>query len=97
MKPIKEILQERGGTHGDFTYNSQAAQDLKDVMHSHQNWETLSSVQKEAIHMICHKLGRIAAGNPNFADHWLDLSGYAILVVERLEANEYDKTQNKKK
>ena len=79
-----EILAQRGKTHGDFTYNSQAAQALKDVMQSHQNWETLSSVQKEAVHMICHKLGRIAAGNPNIADHWDDIAGYATLVSERL-------------
>lgn len=81
---LQATLEERGTTHGDFSDNSRAAQELKRVMQSHQNWEHLTDVQKEAIHMICHKLGRVAAGDPNHKDHWLDLAGYATLVSERL-------------
>ena len=36
----------------------------------------------------CQNLGRILAGDPNFHDHWLDISGYAKLVADRLEGVE---------
>ena len=34
--------------------------------------------------MIVHKIARILAGDPNHADHWHDIAGYAILVEERI-------------
>ena len=34
--------------------------------------------------MICHKLGRIINGDPNYDDSWLDIAGYAQLIVNRL-------------
>jgi hypothetical protein len=33
--------------------------------------------------MIAHKIGRIMAGDPNFHDHWADLSGYAELAANK--------------
>ena len=38
----------------------------------------------EAINMICHKLGRIANGDPTYDDSWRDIAGYAMLVVRYL-------------
>jgi hypothetical protein len=38
--------------------------------------------------MICHKLGRIVNGDPNYADSWIDIAGYAKLVADRLEGKE---------
>ena len=35
--------------------------------------------------MIIAKLSRIIYGNPNHADHWIDIAGYAKLVSDRLE------------
>jgi hypothetical protein len=35
--------------------------------------------------MICHKLGRIGAGDPHYSDSWLDIAGYAKLVADRLD------------
>ena len=49
-----------------------------------QNWKSLSEVQKEALEMIQHKIGRILAGNPDHKDHWDDIAGYAKLVSDRL-------------
>ena len=34
--------------------------------------------------MILHKIGRIVAGDEMEPDHWLDIAGYATLVVLRL-------------
>jgi hypothetical protein len=44
----------------------------------------MSYVQREAIDMICHKLGRILSGDPSHPDHWLDIQGYARCAWERL-------------
>jgi hypothetical protein len=34
--------------------------------------------------MIAHKIGRILNGDPNYADSWIDIAGYAQLVADRL-------------
>ena len=44
----------------------------------------LSNEQKESLHMITHKVGRILNGDPNFIDSWRDLAGYATLIVNSL-------------
>jgi hypothetical protein len=82
----KELLAERGKTHGDFGTHALITQELKGVMveQGAQNWKSLSDVQKEALEMIQHKIGRILAGNPDHKDHWDDIVGYAKLVSDRL-------------
>jgi hypothetical protein len=42
--------------------------------------------QREALDMIAHKIGRILNGDPNYADSWVDIAGYAKLVADRLES-----------
>ena len=39
----------------------------------------LSDTQRESLAMIVHKIGRIIAGDPSFADHWDDIAGYPKL------------------
>ena len=34
--------------------------------------------------MILHKIGRILNGDPNYADSWHDIAGYAKLVEDEL-------------
>jgi hypothetical protein len=41
--------------------------------------------QKEGIEMIEHKLCRILCGDPNFRDHWQDIAGYAMRVLEEID------------
>jgi len=40
---------------------------------------------KEALEMIQHKIARILNGDPNYADSWQDIAGYAQLIVKRIE------------
>jgi hypothetical protein len=80
----QEILQQRGGTHGNFTDNARFSQQLKFIVELSPNWENMSDVQREALHMILHKISRICAGNPDEPDHWADMAGYATLVVDRI-------------
>jgi hypothetical protein len=77
---INTTLSIRQGTHGDFRTNGYIMQKLKDQLRAMDGWKKLSPEQREALDMICHKMGRILTGNPNEPDHWHDISGYAKLV-----------------
>ena len=81
---IKDTLAERQSTHGKFEDHAIVSQKLKYVLHSRDSWSGLDSIQQEALDMICHKMARIIAGNPDHPDHWHDISGYATLVEEAL-------------
>jgi len=59
-------------------------QSLKRVVQTEVGWDRLTDVQREALHMILHKVGRIISGNPNTHDHWDDIAGYAKLASERI-------------
>lgn len=84
MAEIDELTAERKKTHGDFTDHAKITQTLKDVLRSFDaHWEKLNDCQKESIEMIVHKIGRIMAGDPNFADHWDDIGGYAKIARDR--------------
>jgi len=81
---IEEILTERQLTHGEFVDHALLAQSLKAAMHNHPRWLTLAPDMAEALEMIQHKIARIINGNPEYADHWVDLIGYARLIENRL-------------
>ena len=78
---IQQTLSERGSIHGPFPRHAEAAQSLKDVVASllKINKKTLCDEHLEALEMICHKIGRIIAGNELHKDHWHDIAGYATL------------------
>jgi hypothetical protein len=82
----ESLLAEREKTHGPYPVKCEIIQELKDVMVSRggSGWTRLSHVQKESLHMIVHKIGRILSGDPNVVDHWDDIAGYAKLVSREL-------------
>lgn len=84
LSAVEATLASRGNVHGEFADNAQTMQALKDICRDSVNWDKLNPAHKEAVDMICHKLGRILSGDPNFADHWHDIQGYAKLVEDRL-------------
>ena len=84
---IDDLLAQRKTTHGDFSVQGEAAQDLKERMRAYPGWERLTRVQREALDMIQHKISRILAGDPSAVDHWDDGSGYFKLVADRLRGN----------
>ena len=79
-----KIIKERGKTHGNFRDQAYCAQSLKSVIRESPNYDRMSEVQKEALDMIVHKIGRILVGDPDFKDHWVDIEGYANLVSRNL-------------
>lgn len=85
---IVATLKERRQTHGRYDEVSGTIQSLKQVCKEAQNWDTLIAPQKEAVEMICHKLGRILNGDPDWVDSWHDISGYATLVEKLLKGEQ---------
>mgnify|MGYP001330036247 CR=1 FL=1 len=84
-KTIEEILAEREKTHGDFRTHAAITDAIKYHMHNSSKWDYLSSIQREALDMTAHKIGRILAGDPDHKDHWDDIAGYATLVARELK------------
>ena len=88
MTDVAEVLTERGSRYGKFTGHAALTQKLKNVIADHRfvhQKPPLAPDQQEALDMICHKIGRIVNGDPNYADSWVDIAGYAKLVADRLE------------
>lgn len=94
MAEIDETLEERGKRYGKFTGHAKVSQDIQEVMKNGfgpdnvNTWFKLKDDQKEALQMIAHKIGRIINGDPDYADSWVDIAGYAKLVSDRLEGHE---------
>lgn len=83
-KSVEEILAARRKTHGDFKKQAMITDNLKYHMKNTENWSYLTAVQKEALDVIAHKIGRILAGDPNLKDHWDDIAGYSMLSAKEL-------------
>ena len=87
MTDIAETLAERGTRYGSFEGHAHITQQLKLTMRAHKSgtgWVSLTHSQTEALEMIAHKIGRILNGDPNYADSWHDIAGYAKLVEDEL-------------
>lgn len=84
---IDAVLTERGSRYGAFTTHAEVTQRLKMVAQKflHNSGKELGFDQQEALDMIFHKIGRIINGDPDYADSWVDIAGYAKLVADRLE------------
>jgi hypothetical protein len=84
---VDAILDERASSYGSFMDLSRIAQRLKNTAHQFcsDNEKRFDVDQAEALDMIFSKLARILNGDPNHADSWIDIAGYAKLVSDRLE------------
>lgn len=94
---LNQTLQERGARYGKFINHARVTQELKQVIADHTPGGRIRGAhhgpnfeydQQEALDMICHKIGRIVCGDPDYADSWHDIAGYAQLVADRLNGVE---------
>jgi len=76
---VESTLNERGKRYGAFRDHAQLSQNLKNIAKIYGK-ATLSPSQQEALDMIFHKIARVLNGDPNYADSWHDIAGYATLV-----------------
>jgi hypothetical protein len=81
---LDELLDDRGETHGDWSENARVAQEMKELWRKTSGWSRLSCGQREALDLIGHKIARVLCGDPGYADHFVDIAGYAQLVVREL-------------
>ena len=83
---IPDVLKDRQVTHGDYTDSARISQTLKrviseELIHRMERQQPpLTYIQKESLDMMMLKIGRIIAGESSFADHWIDISGYAEIA-----------------
>jgi hypothetical protein len=84
---IDAVLDERGSRYGAFVTHAEITQRLKRVATKflRNQGKELDFDQQEALDMVFHKIGRIINGDPDYADSWVDIAGYAKLVADRLE------------
>jgi hypothetical protein len=84
---ITETLEERGSRYGKFTGQAEISQHLKGVMRHYEAVRgcDLDPDQREALEMMMHKIARVINGDPDYADSWIDIAGYAKLVADRLQ------------
>ena len=83
---IDQILEERGDRYGEFKCQALIAQNLKAAMRHSPNWNNMPMHMREALEMIASKMGRILNGDFGYIDSWVDVAGYAQLVVDQLES-----------
>ena len=81
---IEETLKERGSRYGSFEDQGRIEQEIKDAMRRAPGWDKLAPDQKSALEMIAVKISRILKGDPDYADSWHDIQGYAKLIEDRL-------------
>ena len=86
---IEKILDTRAEQYGTFIRSADIAIKLKQVIHNAMVREDtkLYPDQLQALDMIATKIGRVLTGNPSHIDSWIDIAGYAKLVVDRLQGN----------
>ena len=82
---VRKILNDRENRYGNYSEVSNISQNLKYVMRQHPNWNSLYPFQRESLDMISNKIARIINGDKDYDDSWIDISGYAELVTDRIK------------
>lgn len=85
---VNKTLDERGEHYGKFRNHAELSQKLKQEMKKKATWWDLSPSQQESLEMIANKIARILNGDPNYADNWHDIAGYATLIDLQLQEDD---------
>lgn len=81
---IETVLAERGARYGKFADHARIAQGLQEVLYLMPNWPTMDYDMRQALVVITDKIARIGNGDPFYDDNWVDIIGYATLVLDRI-------------
>lgn len=85
MSDLLETIEDRAGSYGSYPEQCRISQNIKAAMADSPNWSDLKPEQRDALEMIAVKASRILNGNPDYADNWHDIAGYATLVERELK------------
>ena len=91
---VRDLLEIRGDTYGQYRTVSKISQDIKRIMKESPNYKIMPDFAKESLDMIANKIARILNGNYYYDDSWRDISGYATLALIEIEALEQHETDN---
>lgn len=80
MSNIQQTLSGRDATYGSFEDVARLSQSLQSVMRNSRNWSGMRDEMRESLQSISIKISRILNGDPEHADSWHDIAGYATLV-----------------
>lgn len=89
MSDLANTLKERGKRYGNYMEQTTIIKNIYKAIHETDagvTWMGLEADQKDALYMIIVKISRILNGDPDYADNWRDIAGYATLVADRLES-----------
>ena len=78
---VKEILEQRGESYGDFDSVSCDFVDMIRIMQNGDSWNNLDCSAKTSLLMVAMKLSRIINGGLQ-KDSLLDIQGYIELILE---------------
>lgn len=92
MSDVGETLAARDAEYGSYPRQAAINQAIKKAMRASTNWHDLKDEQRDALEMIAVKVSRILNGSPDYIDSWLDIAGYATLVVRGLRGNGIQKS-----
>ena len=82
---INQILDQREKLYGRFPTVAAVSQEISESMQIADGWNRLPAYQREALELIANKIARIvASGNATYEDSWVDISGYAELVLQEM-------------
>lgn len=79
---IRDILNQRQATHGDFAATAHCAQELKAVFSAQANFAKLGPAQVESLDLLATKLARYLNGDHTDPDHLTDAIGYLQLSLD---------------
>lgn len=84
---IDAILDDRGSRYGNYLEQTRITNALLRVIDGslRDRGKSLQPDQADCLNMIAVKISRIINGDPDYADNWRDIAGYATLVADRLE------------
>ena len=86
MDEVKKMLHERKESYGTFMENARFIQFVMRELERTPNWKSMTTVHKEAIHMILHKLARLCCGSEWHEDSAKDIVGYSRLLYNWIES-----------
>lgn len=82
-EPVSEeesVLDQRA-IYGSFKDKASWIQSGKEAMRNCPSWNNLPDAEREALDNILQKMGRILYGTEYHEDNYVDISGYAQLIV----------------
>ena len=81
---IENVLKERGAIYGDFRVVAYRSQSIQTHLCLDDSTKRYTDTQREVLQMIASKLARIASGDANHKDSWIDIAGYAKLAADSI-------------